>query len=141
MTRIAKLPALPGLLGEIEQIAGLQAALQVASAAGGRRRYVPAPKRLDADHWLVKAVGREKAGLIAKHLVGENSGLPITFPLGPAGSRAARWHAIHQALQSGETADSIAATHGIHERTVRRHRTGVSGMPSDADNRQTKLFD
>ena len=48
--------SLPGILGEIAEVAGFKAALQVARAKGGTKAYFPVTP--EDDHWLVKAVGR-----------------------------------------------------------------------------------
>ena len=52
---------LPPLLAEIAEVAGLDAALALASARGGSRITIPAHPR--ADHWFARAVGMEAAQL------------------------------------------------------------------------------
>ena len=115
---------LPGVLGEIADVAGLAAALAVAREMGGRRAYFPATPK--ADHWLVRAVGAEAAAVICAHLVAGGAGLEIPVPLGPTGTRARAWATIRRALDDGATAGTAARLAGVDERTVRRHRNGHS---------------
>ncbi len=140
MTAPAAQPKLPRLLGEIEQLVGLRAALQVASAAGGRRRYVPAASNLAADHWLVVAIGLENARIVADHLSAGTGGMHVLFPLGPTGKRAEQWKALQDALAAGGTNNQVAGDTGLHERTIRRHRNGHAGT-ARRDPRQPALFD
>lgn len=128
-------PVLPGVLGEIEEVAGLAAALQVAAAKGGGPAYFPAAGRLTVDHWLVQAVGRDVAVSLCRHFGGQ-SGRQIKITLGPVGSRAKRWAAMKRAIAAGRSAVEIARTLGIDEKTVRRHRRGESGKSRPKDERQ-----
>lgn len=127
MTKAAAMPRLPRLLAEIEQLVGLQAALLVASAAGGRRLYVPAADNLGARHWLVQAIGMDKARIVAQHLSAGTGGMHIVFPLGPTGKRADQWKAVQDALAAGGSANQVAAATGMHVRSIHRHRNGHSG--------------
>lgn len=69
---------LPGLLDEIEQVAGRNAAIAIALGFGGLAKEFPVPDLLAktpdryADHWLVTTVGTETALAIVKAI----------FPLG-----------------------------------------------------------
>lgn len=128
-------PVLPGVLGEIEEVAGLAAALQVAAAKGGGPAYFPAPARLTGEHWLVQAVGWDAAAALCRHF-GGHSGRQIKITWGPVGSRAKRWAAMKQAIAQGKSAVEIARTLGIDEKTVRRHRRGESGKGRPKDERQ-----
>ena len=116
---------LPGVLGEIAEVAGTAAALAVAREMGGRRAYFPAKPK--AEHWLVRAVGAETAEAICAHLVAGNAGLEIAVPLGPTGTRAQVWSTIQKALSEGATNGTAAHLAGVDERTIRRHRNGHSG--------------
>ncbi|HYH17519.1 MAG TPA: hypothetical protein VD995_02775 [Azospirillum sp.] len=129
---------LPGVLGEIAEIAGAPAALAVAREMGGRRAYFPAKPK--ADHWLVRAVGAETAAAICAHLVAGGTGLEIPVPLGPTGSRAQVWSTIQRALSAGETSGRAAQLAGVDERTIRRHRNGHSGARRSGDPDQGELF-
>lgn len=69
---------LPGLLAEIAEISGREAALAIAHSYGGTRQGFPTPDYMEAnperyrDNWLVKAVGFDCALSIVKEM----------FPLG-----------------------------------------------------------
>lgn len=56
---------LPGVLGEIADVAGIPAALAIADQVGGTRINIPA--RAKDDHWLVQTVGREAADQICDY--------------------------------------------------------------------------
>jgi hypothetical protein len=60
---------LPGILATIEEIAGRDAALQLAGEKGGCEVYLPSPARLDPDYWLVKLLGQSAASAICRHFV------------------------------------------------------------------------
>ncbi|SBW13047.1 conserved hypothetical protein [uncultured Alphaproteobacteria bacterium] len=122
---------LPGVLGDIAEVAGVSAALQVAAARGGRVAYIPTPDHLPPEHWLVVAVGAEAAAAIARRL----GGGALLIPLGPLGGTRGRvWATIRAAIDEGCSAPEAAARAGVHERTVRRHRN----RRDDED--QGKLF-
>jgi len=126
---------LPGILGEIEEVAGLAVALQIAAAKGGATAYFPSVERLTEDHWLIGAVGWEAAETLCRHF-GGRANPQLKIPLGPAGSRGKLWAAIRKGLAQGKSAAEIARALGVDEKTVRRHRTGKSGKGRPADSRQ-----
>lgn len=133
----ASWPDLPALLAEIAEVAGLDAALSVAQAKGGQ--HVVIPTRLAADHWLVVAVGREKAEVISRHFTSGHRRQELDIPIGPGGSyvaeRRRRARALAEAQAEGATANQIAAKVGITQRSVRRFRARHRG-----DARQGKLL-
>ncbi|MDP3908714.1 hypothetical protein [Novosphingobium sp.] len=63
---------LPGLLAEIEEVAGRSVAVTIAENFGGTSKEFPVPERLQSfpdtytGHWLVQAVGRNSALAIVK---------------------------------------------------------------------------
>jgi hypothetical protein len=129
-------PRLSGILGEIEEAAGLAVALQLASERGGREVYIPQPGSLTAEHWLVQLVGMEAAQKVAQRIGGGR----VELPLGPAGgSRSKVWATIRQALSEGKSAPEAARLAGVHHKTVRRHKNGYSGAAGDDDS-QGRLF-
>jgi hypothetical protein len=112
--------ALPGILAEIAGVAGLKAALLLASARGGTRVYLS--PRLRDNNWLTQIVGREAAAKIVRHFVAGKRGCHVSLPLGPAGSRAQRWHSMRQMVEQEKSAAEIARAHGIDLRTAERYR-------------------
>lgn len=109
---------LPGILADIAAVAGDEAAVLVAKVAGGRRVYIPRPAGLRAGHWLVEAVGPDRARLIADLLGGGE----VDLPLGPGGSRARTTRAIHRALDNGLSVTAIVRLTGVDDSTVWRHK-------------------
>ncbi|MBV1702605.1 MAG: hypothetical protein KGQ46_12370 [Hyphomicrobiales bacterium] len=126
---------LPALLAEIAEVAGLDAALALAEAKGGTRVYFPASA--PADHWLPRLVGPEAARLICNHFRATMSGgIGDLVPMGP-NATPLRLRAMAQKLTAeGHSADSIARTLKVHQRTVFRMR--ASGKVRDP--RQGNLF-
>ena len=68
---------LPGVLAEIAEIAGRDAAMELALKLGGEALYVPRPARLDPDHRLVVVVGVEASVRIAERFQGEAIDVPL----------------------------------------------------------------
>ena len=128
--------ALSGLLGEIAEVAGTDAALQVAKAQGGGEAYIPLPHNLTEEHWLVAAVGLASARKIAERV----GGGAMDIPYGPLGGLRRRvWAAIRQGLSEGKSVSQVARQVGVTENTVRRHKTGRLGARVK-DDRQLDLF-
>lgn len=129
---------LPGLLGQIADIAGIEIAFRVADSHGGT--VVSIPPRAVAGHWLTDLVGMEQADEICRGLAtldaeGRLKGIQKELmPLGPAGVlKNARWRA-RQALNDGKSTREAARLAGLHERTIWR-------MKKDADDEdQFDLF-
>lgn len=71
---------LPGILREVAEIAGMQAAMDLCSAARGASIYFPS-SRLSDDCELVKAVGREAALRLSAALGGEAHPIPTARPV------------------------------------------------------------
>lgn len=114
---------LPGLLAEIEEVAGRPAAMVIMADHGGSRKKFPSPQLLEenparyASNWLVKSVGHDKALEIVREL----------FPVGgqvdiPSGmerfSAAARRKFVQDNADSLSTPE-IALRLGMTERGVR----------------------
>jgi hypothetical protein len=119
-TRLPDLLQLPGLLAEIEEVAGRSAAVTIAASFGGHTKEFPVPERLKAkpehyaNHWLVVTVGHHKALAIVSAL----------FPAGgrfelPSARKAMRWQFVldNAALL---TVPEMAACLEVTERCVRR---------------------
>jgi len=111
---------LRGLLAEIAEIAGRDAAIRLARAKGGGEKvYIPAPENLFVDHWLVAALGWKAALRIARAYGPDR----INIPLGPAAFRRPRAReALRDALAEGSSIAEAARRAGVSERTARRRR-------------------
>ena len=116
--------ALPGLLGELEAVAGREAALKVAKAVGGTR--VSFPFDVSEDHWLAQLVGMEAAQAICGHFRttgagGERYGARHVFvPRGPYRYHTQGRERIVQELISGASPRAAARSAGMSERTAYR---------------------
>ena len=106
--------SLPGILAEIAEIAGVEAAYLLARHRGGVRVYVP--QEVYQGHWLVRLLGKDAAGRICR-FYGGNS---IEIPLASFGSRKQIQAAIEQAKAEGASAFAAARRAGVSHRTVRR---------------------
>ena len=116
--------SLPGLLGEIADIAGAAVALEIARSHGGTR--VTIPPRAEPDHWLTELVGLEIADRICRGLaVVDADGRPTAvrrevLPLGPASALKLARRRAAEALQKGASARTAAREAVLHERTIWR---------------------
>ncbi|PZA12447.1 hypothetical protein DNX69_10750 [Rhodopseudomonas palustris] len=134
---------LPDLLATIAEVAGLDAALQIADAYGGTRKQVPAHLP-DGSHWLTDCVGRQAAEKICDHFRqgtagGGFGGAYLTIPLGPAGAVAAARRRMAKALADGKSASEAARIAGMTERTAYRARSRARKGGGWDDN-QSELF-
>jgi len=131
---------LPYVLEEIAQIAGIDAAREVARAKGGTRAWIPLAQNLSDDHWLIRAVGPEAAVKICRHFQ-TNKGAELDIPLGPFGGyleqQRARARAMRQALDAGATIDDAARIVGLDRSSVKRFRRR---MRNQTDHAQKQLF-
>ncbi len=117
--------SLPGILGEIAEIAGPEAALKIAQEVGGLRVDIPAVAQ--EDHWLTRCVGFEAADLICRHLSVEDarqrrkgSVYHEVIPLGPTSVIKRARRQLADALLEGKSARVAAKESGLHERTAFR---------------------
>ena len=104
-------PALPGILADIERVAGRDAALRLARSAGGSRINVPAPARLRPEHPLARALSPAAAAEISRLWAGERVDVPH-----------ARGAVCAWLLSQGRTVAQVAAELKMARRSVRRHR-------------------
>jgi DNA-binding NarL/FixJ family response regulator len=121
---------LPQILAEVAEIAGLDAALRLAQARGGRRLYVPQKPTPD----FVAEIGEPAALALSKLYANET----ISVPLGPTGAVKQAKRAVHEALARGLSAGDAARVAGVTERTVYNHR---ARRRAEQDSRQGRLFD
>lgn len=103
-------PPLPGVLSEIEEIAGREAALALARHMGGQTVHMPKPGHLGTDHMLAAAVGAKAAKTIADRFQGEVVYVPI-----------ARRAEVLALAAEGLSNKEIAARLRISRRSVERH--------------------
>ena len=127
---------LPGLLQEIAEVAGEDAALKVAAAVGGTRQYIPGS--LGDEHWLIDALGRAKAEAVCQHFShvdeeGRPSGQHWQIPLGPVANDKVRRRRMAQALAKGASARDAAQSVGAHERTAWRVKARMGAAETDQD--------
>ncbi len=128
---------LPGILGDIADIAGASVALEIAQSHGGTR--VSIPPRAEPDHWLTTLVGLETADRICRGLAtldaeGRLKGISKeVIPLGPVSVLRNARRKAHQALAEGKSAREAARLAGLHERTIWR-------MKAEEDDGQGSLF-
>lgn len=127
---------LPGLLADIADIAGAEAAMKVAQSRGGRR--VDLPPQARPDHWLTELLGFEVADAICRGLATiDADGRPCgirhgTIPLGATSVLKAARMIAAEALDAGKSAREAARISGLHERTIWRMKA--------EDDRQGSLF-
>lgn len=111
---------LPEVVAEIASVAGHEAAWLIVRARGGQQVFIPAHAR--EDHWLTTLVGMDAARKICDHFKVNHRGSQVIIPMAAASQRSKRWA---EALASGTPVDQVAATLGVHRRTVFRHRRKV----------------
>ena len=104
--------SLPGLLGEIEKIAGTSVATRLALHAGGTEmKFSPKPRGA-----LARIVGVEAARQIAAALGSEKYTIPMAHLRGARGRRAR----AAEMLADGRGAGAVAKSVDVHERTIWR---------------------
>lgn len=124
--------ALPGILGEIEEIAGREVAETIAFARGGQTTSFLPADRMKEGNWLVELVGLETARKIADglNIVGS---LSLAIPLGGSSACTAatriRQEKAMALFRDGRSVRAVALALGMTERGVRlmRQRLRQSG--------------
>lgn len=120
---------LPGILAEIADIAGEDAALAVAAARGGTQVYIPpVPNR---DHWLSRLVGHQAAKEIADRLTCGVGGRRLDLPLGPKGLIARGRAKVDRLIGDGRSERDIALATGYTSRAVRMRKARHKGKRDD----------
>lgn len=126
---------LPGVLAEIAEAAGEEAALAIAKELGGTQIYVPPVPAID--HWLSRLVGIENARAIADKLTCGVGGRRVDLPLGPRGHAENQRARVDAMIREGRSERDIALATGYSIRGVRRRRARID-MPDDS--RQLSLL-
>ena len=115
MSAIAK-SDLPGVLAEVAEVAGHDAAIQLALEFGGESIHVPRKGHLNSGHRLTEALGSDAVLAICRHFSGESLYIPM----------ARRLMVRHLAGQ-GMTNRHIARRLGLSIRTTRHYRSVLRG--------------
>lgn len=126
---------LPGVLAQIANVAGEDAALAIARARGGTQIYIPPEP--GPDHWMTKLIGREAAKAVADELTCGVGGLRLDLPLGPTGNAARMQRKVDEMLTEGRSERDIALATGYTIRGVRMRRAKLGKL---RDDRQLTLF-
>ena len=117
-----------GILAEIAEAAGEEAAIAVARAGGGRHCYFPGVATLGEErqknNWLVKAVGMEAAIKIAAACC-PRRGFWVDMPLGPMAYGFRLQEAIDKLLRSGKSINEIARALRCTRRSVYRRKAKI----------------
>lgn len=127
---------LPGILADIADIAGPEAALKIAQSHGGTR--VDLPPQAKEGHWLTDLVGFEVADKICRGLAvidadDRRVGLQrCVIPRGAASLLKTARRKAAEALDAGKSVRDAARISGLHERTIFRMKA--------EDDRQGRLF-
>ena len=129
-------PWLTGLLAEIAEVIGDEGALAIAAAKGGARASFPTPERLHDGHWLVAAVGIDRARALCQHFKVRATGQQFSVPVGPQGGyraqQRARARALRKALEAKASIDEAARMVGVDRSTVIRAKQRLK-KPHDTD--------
>jgi hypothetical protein len=128
--------ALPGVLQEIAEVVGEEAAFAIAAARGGTQVYIPPVP--PSDHWLCKLIGVELARLLADKLTMGIKGLRLELPLGPASHAAQVRARVDAMIKAGASERDIALATRYTIRAIRRRRALLSADTDAA--RQLSLF-
>jgi hypothetical protein len=125
---------LPGILAQIADIAGEDAALAIAAARGGTQIYIPPSP--DRDHWLSRLVGQHSARAIAERLTCGVGGMRVDLPLGPKGHAARVRAKVDRMIRDNRSERDIALATGYSIRGVRKRKAKLK----PGDDRQLPLF-
>lgn len=109
---------LPGLLAEIADIVGEDAAIAIAEAKGGFRAHFP--RKVSEDHWLVAAFGRDVADRLCKHFAVGEGGVLLHVPLGPAGFYGQARRRALRLRASGTSISNTARLVGVSTRAAEK---------------------
>jgi hypothetical protein len=112
---------LPGILADIAEVAGLQAALALADQYGGTQ--VDIPRHAHDQHWLVRCVGREAADRICAHMTimdadGRTRGARgVLIPRGPMALMRKARRRLADEIRAGRSVRDASRIAGLSERT------------------------
>ena len=117
---------LPGVLSEIADVAGENAAIAIAQARGGTQVYFP-PVPAD-DHWICRLIGKDAAYRVCDQLTAGVGPRRVDMPLGPTGNvadMAEKRAKVDRMILAGRSERDIALSTGYTSRQVRRRKANL----------------
>lgn len=126
---------LPGILAEIADVAGENAAMEIAAARGGTQIYIP-PVPAN-DHWLCRLIGRDEARAVCDRLTCGVGPRRVDLPLGPKGAAARLRARVDAMLADDRSERDIALATGYTIRGIRQRRAKLGIKRNDG---QLTLF-
>ena len=130
---------LPGVLREIAEVAGLEAALAIAEAKGGTVVNIPSGKK--KRNWLIDCVGPEAAAKISDHFTSGRGRLQLEIPLPPTNSHRQwlrqRAKVYQAAIETANSMQKAALMAGTTRRTLQRFQGRKGGKKGSS---QGNLF-
>lgn len=126
---------LPGVLAEIADVAGEDAALALARAVGGTMVYFP-PVPAN-DHWLCRLIGREEARAVCDRLTCGVGPRRVELPVGPMGAAAKKRAEVDGLLRAEMSERDIALRTGYTISAIRKRRRKLGLVRDDG---QLNLF-
>lgn len=125
-----------GILAEIADVAGEDAAMAIANAVGGAAVYIP-PVPTN-DHWMCRLIGRDEAKAVCERLTcGQGRPRRLEMPLGPASSQAKRRALLDSMLGEDRSDRDIVLRTGYTVGAVRKRRRKLGIRRNDG---QLSLF-
>lgn len=120
---------LTGVLAQIAQIAGEDAALAIARERGGTQVYFPPAPR--PDHWLCRLIGQQRALAVCEELTCGVLGRRVDLPIGPAGHMAKASAQVDRMIAENCSERDIARATGYTIRAVRWRRARLNARTDD----------
>lgn len=121
--------ALPGVLRQIADVAGEDAALAIAEVRGGTVVYFP--PRPAADHWLCTLIGPERALAVCDLLTCGVGPARVDVPRGPTRQAAKVQAQIDSMLAENRSELDISRATGYTIRAIRWRRARLKGRTED----------
>ena len=126
---------LPGVLAEIAEVAGEEAALAIAKVRGGTQIYVPPVP--ENDHWLCRLIGREEAKAVCDRLTCGVGPRRVDLPVSPERGAAAVRAKVDAMIREERSERDIAIATGYTIRGIRMRRQKLGIQRDDG---QLTLF-
>lgn len=127
--------ALPGILAEIADVAGEDAALAIARVRGGTEVYIP-PVPAN-DHWLCDLIGPERAAKVCDQLTGGVGPRRVDMPNGPTGFHAKQSARVDALIADNLSQRQIALATDYTTRGIRKR---IAKAREKANSPQMKLL-